>query len=470
MRFDREMEKLSISEVLTAVDGGLICGSAEVAVNSVSTNSKEIRNGALFVPIKGEKFDGHAFIGEAFAAGAVSTLTSEQNAGAVALSDKNKVHIKVADTKVALQRLAAYYRQKFDIPVVGITGSVGKTSTKEMIASVLAARFNVHKTTGNLNGQIGLPLTMFGLERSHDVAVVEMGISEFGEMERLLAIAKPTCAVVTNIGVTHIENLHTKENIFNEKFKIAGSLGKDGCLFVNGDDEILRNVPKSRDFRVVTFGLKNNCDFTARDIAFEGGKTTFEAVHNGKSQRFEVLTIGEHNIYNALVAVAIGHFMGMSEAQIQAGLLQFKNLDMRQNVYRLRGATLIDDSYNANPDSMKSALTVLAQIGRSKRKIAVLADMLELGDMAGELHFDAGAFAASVDVDVLITVGSLAKFIAKGADSAKKNVATYSFLSNDEAFACLKSLIRPEDCILVKGSRGMHMEEIANAVISLYEK
>lgn len=470
MRFGRQMEKLSISEVLTAVDGELICGSAEVAVNSVSTNSKEIRNGALFVPIKGEKFDGHAFIGEAFAAGAVATLISEQNAGTVAVGDKNKVHIKVADTKVALKRLAAYYRQKFDIPVIGITGSVGKTSTKEMIASVLAARFNVHKTTGNLNGQIGLPLTMFGLERSHDVAVVEMGISEFGEMERLLTIAKPTCAVITNIGVTHIENLHSKKNIFNEKFKIAGSLGKDGCLFVNGDDEILRNVPKSRDFRVVTFGLKNNCDFTARDIAFEGGKTTFSAVHNGKNQRFEVPTIGEHNVYNALVAIAIGHFMGMSEAQIQEGLLQFKNLDMRQNVYHLRGVTLIDDSYNANPDSMKSALTVLAQIGLGKRKIAILADMLELGDMAEELHFDVGAFAASVDVDVIIAVGSLAKFIAKGAASAKRNVATYSFLSNDEAFACLKSLIQPEDCILVKGSRGMHMEGIAKSVISLYEK
>ena len=229
-------------------------------------------------------------------------------------------------------------------------------------------------------------------------------------------------------------------------------------------------MPKSGDFRVVTFGLKNNCDFTARDIAFEDGKTTFEAVHNGKSQRFEIPTIGEHNVCNALVAIAIGHFMGMSEAQIQEGILQFKNLDMRQNVYHLRGVTLIDDSYNANPDSMKSALAVLAQIDRGKRKIAVLADMLELGDMAEELHFDVGAFAASVDVDVLIAVGSLAKFIAKGAASAKRNVATYSFLSNDEAFACLKSLIQPEDCILVKGSRGMHMEGIAKSVISLYGK
>lgn len=471
MRFGRVMEKLSINEVLTAVDGELVCGSAEVLVDSVSTNSKEIRNGALFVPIKGEKFDGHAFIGEAFAAGAAATLTSECEVNFMpAECDKNKVHIKVKDTKVALQRLAAYYRRKFDIPVIGITGSVGKTSTKEMIVNVLAARFNVHKTTGNLNGQLGLPLTMFGLERSHEVAVVEMGISEFGEMERLLAIAKPTCAVITNIGVTHIENLHTKENIFNEKLKIAGRLGKNGVLFVNGDDEILRNVPKSGNFRVVTFGLKNNCDFTARNITFEGGRTSFEAVHNEKSQRFEVPTIGEHNVYNALVAIAVGHFMGMSEGEIRSGLLQFKNLNMRQNVYNLQEVTLIDDSYNANPDSMKSALAVLAQIGQGKRKIAVLADMLELGDMAKGLHFEVGAFAASMDVDVLITVGGLAKFIAEGADSAKRNMSTYSFLSNEEAFACLKSLIQPGDCILVKGSRGMHMEEIARETISLYEK
>lgn len=470
MRFGRGMEKLSINEVLTAVEGELLCGSDEVLVDSVSTNSKEIRNGGLFIPIIGDKFDGHAFIGEAFATGAVATLNSECEVGSVPEQDKNKVHIKVKDTKVALQRLAAYYRQKFNIPIIGITGSVGKTSTKEMIANVLAARFNVHKTTGNLNGQLGLPLTMFGLERSHEVAVVEMGISELGEMERLLAIAKPTCAVITGIGVTHIENLYTKENIFNEKLKIVGNLGKNDVLFVNGDDEILRNVPKNSGFRVVTFGLKNNCDFTAKNITFEGGRTSFEAAHNEKSQRFEIPTIGEHNVYNALVAIAVGHFMGLSEAEMQTGLLQFKNLSMRQNVYNLQDITLIDDSYNANPDSMKSALAVLAQIGRGKRKIAVLADMLELGDMAKNLHFEVGAFAASMDVDVLITVGGLAKFIAEGADSAKRNMSTYSFLSNEEAFACLKSLIQPGDCILVKGSRGMHMEEIARETISLYEK
>lgn len=472
MRFGRDMEKLSINEVLVAVDGELLCGSAEVLVDSVSTNSKEIRNGALFVPIKGENFDGHAFIWEAFAAGAVATLISECEVDCMPEGcDKNKIHIKVKDTKVALQQLATYYRQKFDIPVIGITGSVGKTLTKEMIASVLAARFNVHKTNGNLNGQIGLPLTMFGLKRSHEVAVVEMGISEFNEMETLLAIAKPTCAVITNIGVTHIENLHTKENIFNEKLKIAGRLEKKGCLFVNGDDEILHNVPKIGYFRVVTFGLKNNCDFTARNITFEGGKTSFEAVHNEKRQRFEISTIGEHNVYNALVAIAIGHFMGMSSDEIQSGLLQFKNLNMRQNVYNLQDIILIDDSYNANPDSMKSALAVLAQVGQSKRKIAVLADMLELGNMARDLHFEVGYFAASVDIDVLITVGTLAKFIAEAAtNSAQKAIATYSFLSKEDAFACLKGLIQPGDCILVKGSRGMHMEEIAKETISLYKK
>ena len=206
------MKKLYINEILYAVNGELLSGFDGTLIDSVSINSREIKNGALFVPIKGENVDGHKFIEEAFAAGAVATLTSEHNS-----TESDKIYIKVKDTKIALQQLAAYYRRKFKIPVVGITGSVGKTSTKEMIFSVLSAKFNVHKTAGNLNGQIGLPLTIFGIEPCHDVAVVEMGISEFDEMATLSETAAPTCAVMTNIGVTHIENLHTKENIFKEK-------------------------------------------------------------------------------------------------------------------------------------------------------------------------------------------------------------------------------------------------------------
>ena len=459
------MKKLYINEILSAINGELLSGFDGALIDSVSINSREVKNGALFVPIKGENVDGHKFIENAFAAGAVATLTSAHDS-----VESDKIYIKVKDTKVALQQLAAYYRRKFNIPVVGITGSVGKTSTKEMISSALSAKFNVHKTAGNLNGQIGLPLTIFGLEPCHDVAVVEMGISEFNEMETLSKIAAPTCAVMTNIGVTHIENLHTKENIFKEKFKITDSLRPSDYLFINGDDEILSKTQNSYGFNMISFGIKNNCNFTAKNIFYENETTTFEVLFNENCQKFEIPTLGEHHVYNALAAIAIGLSMGMNVEEIQEGLSRFENAGMRQSIHYLDGVTLIDDSYNANPDSMKSALKVLSQVAKSERKIAVLADMLELGAMAEQLHFEVGNFAAQMGVDVLITVGDLAKFISDGATKFSKDIINYSFSSNEEAFDCLKNLIRNGDTVLVKGSRGMHMEEISQKIISLYKK
>lgn len=459
------MEKLYVNEILMAVNGVLLSGSDDVAVNSVCINSKELKNDALFVPIKGENFDGHDFIASAFEAGAVATLTSRD-----IVVNSDKVCIKVEDTKIALQRLAAYYRQKFKIPVVGVTGSVGKTSTKEMIASVLSAKFNVHKTVGNLNGQIGLPLTIFGLESRHDVAVVEMGISEFDEMESLAKVAMPNYAVMTNIGVTHIENLHTRENIFSEKFKITSFLSDSDYLFINGDDEILGKMQNGYQFNVVSFGIKNNCEFTARNIVCENEKTKFQVLHGESFRNFVIPTIGEHSVYNALVAIAIAFSMGMNADEIQAGLFQFKNLDMRQNIQHLGEITLIDDSYNANPDSMKSALKVLAQISKKGRKIAVLGDMLELGDLAEQLHFEVGTFAAQIGTNIVITVGELAKFIAGGAVNLNANIRIFSFDSTEEALDCLKSLIRSDDTVLVKGSRSMHMEKISEDLVSCYKK
>lgn len=459
------MKKLYINEILSAINGELLSGFDGTFIDSVCINSREVKHGALFVPIKGENVDGHKFIENAFAAGAVATLTSEHNS-----VESDKIYIKVKDTKVALQQLSAYYRRKFNIPIVGVTGSVGKTSTKEMISSVLSAKFKVHKTAGNLNGQIGLPLTIFGLEPCHDVAVVEMGISEFDEMETLSQIAAPTCAVMTNIGVTHIENLHTKENIFKEKFKITDSLRPSDYLFINGDDEVLSKTQNSYGFNVVSFGIKNNCNFTAKNIFYENEKTIFEVSLDKNCRKFEIPTLGEHHVYNALAAIAIGLSMSMHVEEIQEGLSRFKNAEMRQSIHYLNGVTLIDDSYNANPDSMKSALKVLAQIAKSPRKIAVLGDMLELGDMSKQLHFEVGNSAAQLGVDILITVGELAKFIADGAIKFNKRIINYSFSSNEMAFDCLKNLIHNGDTVLVKGSRGMHMEEISQKIVSLYEK
>ncbi len=453
------MDKLSIREIIAAVDGKLLSGRDDITVDSVSTNTRELSSGALFIPIKGDKFNGHDFIENAFEAGALATLTAEHD---TVNTHSNRTYIKVRDTRVALQRLAAYYRSKFDIPVVGVTGSVGKTSTKEMIASVLSEKFNVHKTSGNLNGQTGLPLTLLGLEAGHEVAVVEMGISEFDEMEALAKMARPSHAVLTNIGVTHIENLLTRENIFKEKFKIATFLREEDYLFVNGDDDILCKTQGSADFNVISFGITNDCMFTARNLSTKNETTRFEVLHGGDCREFVIPTIGEHNVYNALVAIAIGLSMGMTLDEIQAGLSRFKNLNMRQSIHHLSDITLIDDTYNANPDSMKSALKVLAQLPKKGRKIAVLGDMLELGELATALHEEVGRVAAQLGVDIVMTVGELAKTIAEGATSA---VHTHIFNSNEEAIACLKELIRPGDAVLVKGSRSMHMEEIVQGLI-----
>lgn len=456
------MKELCISEILSATDGILISGDEKSIVESVSINSKKVKKGALFVPIIGERINGHSFIEEAFAAGAVATLTSEN-----VKINPNRVYIKVDDTKKALQKLAGYYRQKFDIPVVGVTGSVGKTSTKEMIFNVLSEKFKVHKTEANLNGQIGLPLTLFGIEPWHDVAVVEMGISEFNEMENLAEIAKPNFAVISNIGVTHIENLQSKENIFLEKLKITKYLKKSDFLFINGDDEILSKMSKDDyKFKIISFGIKNRCNFIAKDIIYKEKETIFKVLAGELCQEFKIPTIGKHNVYNALIAIALGFFMNLDTKQIQNGLLKFKNLSMRQSIYYLRdNITLIDDSYNANPDSMRSALQVLTQVAKNKRKIAVLADMLELGDLSEKSHFDIGTFVAKLKIDVLITVGDLSRHISKGTYSLNKDITNYLFKNNKEAIDCLKNLIRQGDCILVKGSRGMHMDEISKEIM-----
>lgn len=458
------MERLYISEILSATDGILLSGTDATSVDSVCINSKEIKKGSLFVPIKGEKFDAHKFIDDAFLRGAVATLTSEHEN-----VDSDRIYIKVDDTKVALQRLAAYYRRKFNIPVIGITGSVGKTSTKEMISVALSSKFNVLKTSGNLNGQIGLPLTIFEIESCHDIAVLEMGISEFGEMDKLVYIAKPDYAVMTNIGDTHIENLHTKENIFKEKFKITSNLKSDSILFINGDDDLLCKIENGGNYKVVSFGMKNDCMFKAKNICQKDETTEFDILYGNKCERIIIPTIGEHNVYNAMVAIAISLFMKIDIKMIKKGLLNFKNLNMRQCIHHLNGITLIDDSYNANPDSVKSAIKVLLQVAKNKRKIAVLADMLELGDLSESLHYDVGKFASEMNIDVLITVGEMSKFIAQGARSNIQNSNIYSFDSNEEAFNCLKNLICIGDCILVKGSRGMHTEEITQKINLLYK-
>lgn len=458
------MEKIYINEILCATNGTLLTGDENNFISSVSTNSKTVTPGALFVPLKGENFDAHDFIPEAIKNGATAVLTENEDCCV-----SGKIFIKVENTLTALQKLAKFYRSRFNIPVIGVTGSVGKTSTKEMICAALSDKIDTHKTSGNLNNEIGVPLTIFGLENHHRAAVVEMGISEFGEMEVLSDIVQPNYAVISNIGVTHIENLISRENILKEKYKITNALDENSILFINGDNDLLSSIQNDKKYGIITFGIKNSCDFIAQNITVEGNSSCFDVVFNGQKEHIKIPAIGIHNVYNALAALAIGTTLGIDILSLKAGMSNYKNAGMRQQIYNLPDITLVDDTYNSNPDSIKSTVQVLNSMVGSGRKIAILGDMLELGEFSYSAHYNVGRDIAKIGLDMLITVGDEAKHIAKGATDEDPSISFYCANSNNDAFEFLISNLKKDDKITIKGSRGMHMENIVNKILEKYK-
>lgn len=452
------MKSLTVAQISDIVGGEILCGDPNTIITNIQYDSRSVTDGSLFVPIKGARVDAHRFIEDCLKNGASASLT-EFNAP----ENASKPYIKVSDTLDALQKLAANYRTRFNIKLIGVTGSVGKTSTKEMIAAALSKGLDVMKTVGNKNSQIGMPMTMFDIEDKNEAAVIEMGMSEFGEMERLCNVAKPNIAVVTNIGTAHIENLKSQENIMKEKLKITNHFDSDGVLFLNGDDPMLKTVCGKMSFRTVTFGLDSDCDYVADNIKNEEFNTKFICRHNDEINEYTIPALGVHNVKNALVAIAIGELLGLNYETIQQGLLTYQNAPMRQQIYRLDDFVLIDDSYNASPEATKVSLDVLKSISNGKT-IAVLADMLELGDEADKLHYEVGKYLADKGIDMLIAVGELSKFILKGAkENGCKEV--YGCATNTEAYECLERKKEKGCTILVKGSRGMHTDEIVSKII-----
>lgn len=454
------MEPILIADIVRWSNGRLLCGDPQKEVTSVSINSREIQPGALFVPIVGEKVDAHQFIPSALESGAAAVLTQEHEE-----ARGEGAWIRVEDTVQALQDIAAGYRSRFAIPAVGITGSVGKTSTKEMVAAALSAEKKVMKTAGNFNSQIGLPLTMFGLEQGQDVAVIEMGMSDFGEMSRLSAIARPACAVMTNIGISHIEQLKTQENIRAEKLHIIDCFPEDGVLYLNVDDPMLAELMGALPVKTVGYGIDHPCAYRAENISCDGEATCFRLSYPEGEAEIRIPAIGEHHVRNALAAIAVARGMGLSLSAIQQGLSHYQNAAMRQQIHRLRYLTVIDDSYNASPDSAKSGLSVLMQLQNKGRNIAVLADMLELGEYSVQAHYQLGEAAAQMGVGLLVSVGERAREIARGA--ADQGIPVQECQTNQEAIDYLKERLRPGDAVLVKGSRGMHTDEIVKALLTL---
>lgn len=454
------MKPISVKDITAAVNGELLCGDENTMISHVACDSREVGEHTLFVPIKGERVDAHKFIESCLEICAATLTENDAPHGAT------KPYIKVKNTGDALQSLAAYYRSMFDIKIVGVTGSVGKTSTKEMVAAALSCGMSVMKTQGNKNSQIGLPLTMFDIEPQHETAVIEMGMSYFGEMQRLCSVAKPTFAVMTNIGTAHIENLKSQENILKEKLKITNEFKSDSVLFLNGDDALLSKLCGTLPFKTVTFGFGNGCDYRAENVETVGMNTRFTLIHLDGREEVEIPALGSHNVQNALAAFAVGEALGLDAQTIKKGLLTYKNAPMRQQIHKLNGFTLIDDSYNASPDAMRVSIDVLKSL-ESTKTIAVLADMLELGEYAKSEHFAVGEHLANAGIDSLITVGELAKNIADGAKSVRADIDCMSFDDNESAIEYLKTQLTKGCAVLVKGSRSMHTEQIVKGFMKL---
>ena len=454
------MVQMNVDEIIKATGGRLTGDTGSRMVSGISTDSRTIQPGDLFIPLAGENFDGHDYIERAFEQGAAAALVQKDTC-----HFPGKTLIRVKDTLKALQELAAYYRSRFSIPFVGITGSVGKTSTKEMVACGLGIKYNVLKNEGNLNNEIGLPLTIFRLDDKHEAAVLEMGMSGFGEISALTAIVRPKVGIITNIGISHIEKLGSRQNILRAKLELLEGLQPGGLLVLNGDDIMLSGVKGLLTQRTVSYGFEEGVDYQAYNIQSRGEYgIDFSITVGGRDHRIHIPAPGVHNVYNALAAVAVGYELGVSMEEIGEGLSRFNPGKMRLNIVKANGLKVINDAYNSSPQSVKAALDVLEELN-ADRRIAVLGDMLELGDWSAQAHLDTGKQAAGMRLDYIVTVGSRAAGIAKGAVEAGFNPERASaFQSNAEALQYLLKIIQKNDAILVKGSRGIKMEEIVNSL------
>lgn len=448
------MEKLSLQTIKKAVNG---TGDFDCDIENICIDTRKIKENCLYIAIKGENFDGHDFIDKAFGSGAKAVISQKE------IKTHNEV-IVVEDTKKALLDLAKYYRSLFNVFVVGVTGSVGKTSTKEMVYAILNSQGKTLKTQGNFNNEIGMPMTMFNLESDYVNAVFEMGMSDFGEINALTKIAKPSIGIITNIGVSHIETLKTRENILKAKLEILDGMALDAPLILNGDDELLKTVNALTQNPIVYYGIENTvADVTATDIKQEGMSTLFNINYYGKTIKASIPTIGRHNVLNALAGFCVGLLSDISPEQMVSAMKLFKNANMRQNIYKINDIIVIEDCYNASPDSMNASLDVINTTDCSGKRVCVFGDMLELGDISEEAHTEVGKNVARANIDMLLCYGEQAKFIKRGATMV--GMKTIMHFDDKEKLAdYIKNNVTSGDAIIYKASRGMKLEEVIQLV------
>ena len=447
----QNIEPLHLSEIIEATNGHIISGSEDVLITSVTTNSRKAVEGSLFIPIIGENADGHTYIGNAVSNGASACLTMKDD-----IYDTNL--IKVPDTRHMLCAIASYYRQKFDLTLIALTGSVGKTTTKEFCANVCDQKDETVRTDKNYNNDIGMPFTLFKLNNSTRYAVVEMGMSNFGEIELLSKSAKPDIAIITNVGTAHIEFLKSRDGILKAKTEIFEGLKEDGIAILNGDDDKLITLKGKLKQKTIFIGIENSdCDITATNIQQKEDGISFMI----SDKKFFIPILGIHNVYNALCAYVLGKMFDMTDDEIQKGYLSYKSDGIRQTIIKKSSYTIINDCYNANPQSAKSSLDVLKSLD-AKRKIAVLGDMKELGDKSEELHMEVGKYAVQCGADVVIALGEEARNIINGAKiSATNDMEFFHYDTTDEIVEHIKNTYKEGDLYLIKGSHSMHMDKIS---------
>ncbi|HAG08272.1 MAG TPA: UDP-N-acetylmuramoyl-tripeptide--D-alanyl-D-alanine ligase [Desulfotomaculum sp.] len=467
------MKIMTIEEIARVTGATILQGDPRLKIENVSIDTRHLKKGSLFFALKGERYDAHDFLRQAVAAGAACVVVARHPGF---ILPAGLVCLKVPDPKEALQKLARYNRQNCPALIVGITGSMGKTTTKDILATLLAEKLVTLKNNGNLNNEIGLPLTLLELNTSHQVGVVEMAMRGPGEIDFLCRLANPDGAIITNIGVAHLERLGSQDNLARAKGEILNHIPQNGFAVLNGESPYIYREARRTQGKVLFFALRETLvgqssrltDILAFNLKTVKKGTRFTVrINDHKITETEIYLPlpGRHNVLNALAAIGAAKILGLSLAEIQAGLTKVTTSKMRLEIYERNGLTIINDTYNANPDSVLAALEVLNEVAGQNPKIAVLGDMLELGSYTFEGHQKTGGAAAASNIQYLVTVGELALQIAVGASAAgmpKKHIFTCR--DNDEAVSCLRKILVPGSTVLIKGSRLLKMEEIANKI------
>lgn len=468
------MAAFELEEIVQATQGTLVTGGgSRRRFRGIQTDSRHITRGELFLALQGEQFDGHRFVVKACQGGAAGAVVAESQAWEVLRSIRKAgavctsfTLVAVKDTLRAYQDLGAFHRQRHLIPVVAITGSNGKTTTKEMVGGVLGAKWRVLKTQGNFNNAVGVPKTLLRLHGGHQAAVVEMGVDQVGQTTRLCEIAQPTVGVITNVGPDHLEFYGTLARSAASKRELLPCLPKDGMAILNADDRYFSPFARKAHCPIVSFGFSKQADVRGSHVTWDGRKTAFlvSFPHMKKPRQAVVNAMGQHNVSNALAGAATGWALGVSIPRILEGLARFRPAPMRSEIRRRAGVVYLWDCYNANPASVKAALDVLVDLDPNRRTIAVLGDMLELGPQESTFHQEIGRYAAKKGVSHLVACGRFARDMKRGAEKASRTIHISEAQDAVEAGHVLKTLAKRGDIVLVKASRGAMMERVWEVV------